>query len=70
VHALPSLHEVPFAATGFEHTPVLGLQVPATWHASLAVHVTPAQLGPPEPAALKATICPIQAPSVAGAVAV
>jgi len=39
VQALPSLHEVPFAATGFEHTPVVVLQVPATWHASLAVHV-------------------------------
>jgi hypothetical protein len=26
--------------TGFEHAPVLALQVPAVWHASLAVHVT------------------------------
>jgi hypothetical protein len=42
VHALPSLHDVPFAAAGFEHAPVLGLHVPAVWHASLAVHVTPA----------------------------
>jgi hypothetical protein len=40
VHALPSLHTVPFAATGFEQVPVLGLHVPAVWHASLAVHVT------------------------------
>jgi hypothetical protein len=40
VQALPSLHDVPFAATGFEHVPVLGLHVPAVWHASLAVHVT------------------------------
>jgi hypothetical protein len=40
VHALPSLHVVPFAATGFEHWPLLGLQVPAVWHWSLAVHVT------------------------------
>jgi hypothetical protein len=40
VHALPSLHDVPFAATGFEHVPLLGLHVPAVWHASLAVHVT------------------------------
>ena len=30
VHTLPSLQAVPFAAVGFEHTPVLGLQVPAT----------------------------------------
>ena len=40
VHALPSLQVVPFDAVGFEHDPVLGLQVPATWHWSLAVHVT------------------------------
>ena len=40
VHALPSLHAVPFVATGFEHAPVLVLHVPAAWHWSLAVHVT------------------------------
>jgi hypothetical protein len=40
VHALPSLQVVPLVAVGFEHAPVLGLQVPATWHWSLAVHVT------------------------------
>ena len=40
VHALPSLQLVPLAACGFEHVPVLGLQVPATWHWSLAVQVT------------------------------
>jgi hypothetical protein len=40
VHALPSLHVVPLAAAGFEHVPVLGLHVPATWHESLAVQVT------------------------------
>ena len=39
VHALPSLQLVPFEATGFEHTPVVELHVPATWHASLAAHV-------------------------------
>ncbi len=43
VHALPSLHDVPLAATGFEHTPVLGLQVPAEWHVSLAVQTTAGQ---------------------------
>jgi len=32
VQALPSLQEVPLVAGGFEHTPVLGLHVPATWH--------------------------------------
>ena len=30
VHALPSLHAVPFEARGFEQVPVTGLQVPAT----------------------------------------
>jgi hypothetical protein len=40
VHALPSLHAVPSGAFGFEHAPVVGSQVPATWHESLAVHVT------------------------------
>lgn len=42
--ALPSLHAVPFGAVGFEHNPVVGLQTPATWQASLAPQrtVTPA----------------------------
>jgi hypothetical protein len=40
VQAFPSLQLAPFAAAGFEHVPVLGLHVPATWHWSLAVHVT------------------------------
>jgi hypothetical protein len=40
VHALPSLHVVPLAAAGFEQVPFAGSQVPATWHWSLAVHVT------------------------------
>jgi hypothetical protein len=40
VHELPSLHVVPFGDVGLEHAPVAGLHVPATWHWSLAVHVT------------------------------
>jgi hypothetical protein len=40
VQPLPSLHVVPFAAVGFEHVPVAGAHVPATWHWSLAVQVT------------------------------
>src|SRR5947207_100554 len=32
VQALPSLQAVPSALGGFEHTPVLVLQVPASWH--------------------------------------
>jgi hypothetical protein len=40
VQPLPSLQTVPFAATGFEHTPVDGSHVPTAWHWSLAVQVT------------------------------
>ena len=40
VHALPSLHDAPLAAAGFEHAPFEGSQVPATWHWSKAVQVT------------------------------
>jgi hypothetical protein len=32
VHAFPSLHAVPSGEAGFEHAPVDGSQVPATWH--------------------------------------
>jgi hypothetical protein len=32
VQALPSLHAVPSALVGFEHTPVAGLHVPTLWH--------------------------------------
>ena len=52
VHALPSLQVVPFAAIGFEHGPLVGLHVPATWHWSLAVHVT--------------GFAPVQTPALAG----
>jgi hypothetical protein len=38
--ALPSLQDVPFAAGGFEHCPLVGSQVPAVWHGCDAVHVT------------------------------
>jgi hypothetical protein len=40
VQALPSLHAVPSAEAGFEHWPVAGSQVPATWHASDAAQAT------------------------------
>jgi hypothetical protein len=36
----PSEHDVPSVAGGFEHWPVVGLQAPATWHWSDALHVT------------------------------
>jgi hypothetical protein len=40
VHAFPSLQDVPFGLAGFEQSPVAGLQVPASWHASCAAHIT------------------------------
>ena len=40
VQALLSLHVLPFALVGFEHVPVLVLQVPAVWHWSMAPHTT------------------------------
>jgi hypothetical protein len=32
VHFWPSSQTVPFALSGFEHTPVVVLHVPAVWH--------------------------------------
>src|SRR3989442_8581704 len=46
VHALPSLQAVPSGASGFEHTPVHGLQVPATPPRSPAVPVN--RMAPPQ----------------------
>ena len=40
VHASPSEQEVPLAAGGLLQVPLVGLQVPATWHWSNAVQVT------------------------------
>ena len=40
VQASPSEHGDPFALAGFEHAPVAGSQVPASWHWSVAVQVT------------------------------
>jgi hypothetical protein len=39
-HGLVVLQAVPFVAGGFEQSPVLGLQVPGTWHSSSALQVT------------------------------
>jgi hypothetical protein len=49
VQALPSSHTVVSALAGFEHVPFAGLQVPARWHWSCAVHATgfaPVQVPP------------------------
>jgi len=40
VQALPSLQDVPSALAGLLHVPVAVLQVPTSWHWSLAVHTT------------------------------
>jgi hypothetical protein len=40
VQALLSSQRVPSGAGGLEQVPVAGLQLPATWHASVAGHVT------------------------------
>jgi len=40
VQGLPSLQALPLVFTGFEHVPVVGLQVPAVWHWSEAVQTT------------------------------
>ena len=40
VHALLSVHEVPFDLAGLLHTPVDVLHVPAVWHWSSALQVT------------------------------
>jgi hypothetical protein len=39
VQALVSSHAVPSGLAGFEQAPVVGLQVPATWHWSDATQV-------------------------------
>jgi hypothetical protein len=39
VQALPSLQVSSFGFAGFEQAPLDGLQVPASWHWSDAVHV-------------------------------
>ena len=40
VQALPSLQALPSGFAGFEHEPVAGSQVPASWHESAPPQVT------------------------------
>ena len=40
VQTLASSHAVPSGLGGFEQSPVVGSQVPASWHASLALQTT------------------------------
>jgi hypothetical protein len=53
VHALPSLHSVPFATGVFTHMPVVLLQA-ALWHWSTGVHVPLAPVAVQTPLALQA----------------
>src|SRR5438876_200527 len=62
VHELPSLHVVPFARVGFEQPPVVGSQLPAAWHWSLAVHV--AGLPPVHTPASHVSVCVHALPSL------
>jgi len=62
VHASASLHVVPFGAAGFEHRPVPGSQVPATWHWSLALQVI--GLPPLQAPAWQVSVCVQAFPSL------
>ena len=62
VHALPSLQLVPSATAGLEHAPVEVSHVPATWHGSLAAHVT--GFDPTHAPALHASVCVHALPSL------
>jgi hypothetical protein len=61
VQAFPSLHDDPFALAGFEHVPLVGSQVPALWHWSLAVHVIP--FDPVQVPAWQVSVCVQALPS-------
>ena len=62
VQRLPSSQGVPLPALGFEHTPVLVLQVPATWHWSEAVQMT--GLLPIQKPAWQVSVCVQRLPSL------
>jgi len=47
VHIFPSSQLVPSGLAGFEHMPVVGSQVPAVWHVSLAVQAIAAPVQTP-----------------------
>jgi hypothetical protein len=55
VHALLSVHVVPSDAFGLLQTPVVVLQIPATWHVSRAVHVT--GFAPVQIPAVQVSVC-------------
>jgi hypothetical protein len=61
VHGFPVVHCVPSGAAGFEQ-PVAGLQTPATWHGSSAVHAT--GVPPPQTPFVHVSPCLHRFPSV------
>src|SRR2546427_539315 len=65
VQALPSLHGAPLALAGLLQTPDAGLQVPAVWHWSAAVHTT--GFAPTQMPASQASVCVQASPSSHGA---
>src|SRR5438552_728429 len=65
VQALPSLQGAPLALAGLLHAPVVGLQVPAVWHWSEAVHTT--GFVPTQAPAWQVSLCVHALPSLQGA---
>src|SRR5438128_1184987 len=65
VQALPSLQGAPSALAGLLQTPVAGLQAPAAWHWSAAVHQT--GLPPTQMPAAQVSVCVQALPSLQGA---
>src|SRR5439155_849539 len=62
VHALPSLQGGPLGLAGLLQAPVAGLQVPAVWHWSEAVHTTGSV--PTQAPATQVSVCVQASPSL------
>src|SRR6266700_2776657 len=65
VHALASLQLVPLGLAGLLQAPDAGLQTPAVWHWSAAVHTT--GLAPTQMPAAQVSVCVQALPSLQGA---
>src|SRR5947208_163825 len=65
VQALPSSHGAPLSLAGLLQAPVAGLQTPAVWHWSAAVHTT--GLAPTQAPAAQVSVCVQALPSSHGA---
>jgi hypothetical protein len=64
VQAVPSLQAVPSALVGFEHMPVVVLQVPAVWQVSGPGHTT--GLAPTQVPVMHVSVCVQALPSLHG----